>query len=350
MVNKSQLCDNECLNPIPRGQRRIVPIPESPFVEFTTTTTPPTTTTTTTTTLYPSSLNNKIIYPNEEAPCPVIFPKIVSTSTPPVFGITGGVIRTYSYDGVSYRSHTFNQTSELGVSLLSGDPSAIFTVEVLLVAGGGGGGSYKGIGNGAGGGGAGGFIQTTTKLRTGIYLVIVGDGGSPDQNGQNSSFNQLLAYGGGAGGSFGFPGKDGGSGGGAGQNSLLNGGKGVQGQGFDGGAVTILNFSSGGGGGASESALPITSTYLSSTGGAGKFNNFMDGTFIYYAGGGGGSASLGSLNSSYLGLGGVGGGGSQIFNRDGQANTGGGGAGGVYTNLWPAGKGGSGTVIVRYRI
>lgn len=348
MVNKSQLCDNECLNPIPRGQRRVIPIPESPFVEFATTTAPPTTTTTTTTTLYPANLNSNIIYPNEEAPCPIIIPKIVSTSTPPVFGITGGVIRTYSYDGVAYRSHTFNGTSELSVSLLSGDPSSIFTVEVLIVAGGGGGGSHKGIGYGAGGGGAGGYIQTTTKLRTGIYLVVVGDGGSPDQNGQNSSFNQLLAYGGGAGGSFGFPGKDGGSGGGAGQSSLLSGGKGFQGQGFDGGAVTILGWSSGGGGGASESALPITQGYLSGNGGAGKFNNFMDGTFIYYAGGGGGSASVG--NAMYLGQGGIGGGGSQLFNRDGQTNTGGGGAGGIYTNFWPVGRGGSGTVIIRYRV
>jgi hypothetical protein len=350
MVNKSQLCDNECLNPIPRGQRRIIPIPESPFVEFTTTTLPPTTTTTTTTTLYPTNLNNQIIYPNEDAPCPIVFPKLISTSTPPVFGITGGIVRTYVYDGVAYRSHTFNQTNELGVSLLSGDPSAIFTVDVLIVAGGGGGGGYKGIGgggSGGGGGGAGGFVQTTTKLRTGNYLVVVGDGGSIDQNGQNSSFNQLMAYGGGAGGSYGFPGKDGGSGGGAGQSSLLNGGKGVQGQGFDGGAVTILEWSSGGGGGASESALPITQTYLSSKGGNGKFNNFMDGTFIYYAGGGGGSSYTGS--SFFWGQGGSGGGGSLLFNRDGQVNTGGGGAGGVLLT-YPAGKGGSGTVIVRYRI
>jgi hypothetical protein len=349
MVNKSKLCDNECLNPIPRGQRRIIPVPESPFIDFATTTTT-TSTTTTSTTLYPAALNNKIIYPNEQAQCPIVIPNIISTSTPPVFSITGGIIRTYLYEGIAYRSHTFNQTSELGVSLLSGDPSAIFTIDVLIVAGGGGGGSYKNIGNGAGGGGAGGLIETVTKVRTGNYLVIVGDGGSPDQNGQNSSFNQLVAYGGGAGGSFGFPGKDGGSGGGAGQSSLLSGGKGFQGQGFDGGAVTILRYSSGGGGGASESALPITSTYLSSNGGTGKFNNYMDGTFIYYAGGGGGSAITDWDGARYFGLGGSGGGGSQLFNRDGQNNSGGGGAGGVYQTIFQAGKGGSGTIIIRYRI
>lgn len=342
MANKSQLCDNECLNPIPRGQRRIVPIPDSPFQEFSTTTPAPPITTTSTTTLYPSSLNNKIIYPNEEVACPIVFPSIIATPPPSAFSVIGGIIRTYSYEGIAYRSHTFLYTSELTVSIIDGDPSSILSVDVLLVGGGGGGGSQAG----GGGGGAGGFIESFSKLRLDNYVVIVGDGGAPDQNGQNSSFNQLIAFGGGGGGSFGFPGKSGGSGGGAGQSSLLSGGQGIQGQGFNGGSVDIMGYASGGGGGASESALTITQTYLASTGGSGKFNTFMDGSILYYAGGGGG----GSLN--YNGQGGIGGGGSQItgLDKNGQTNRGGGGAGAKNNTTATAGRGGSGVVIIRYRI
>lgn len=342
MANKSHLCDNECLNPIPRGQRRIVPIPDSPFQDFVTTPTPQTTTTTSTTTLYPDNLNNKIIYPNEGSACPIIFPSVVATAPPSSFSLIGGIIRTYVYEGIAYRSHTFLNTSELTVSIIDGNPSSTLLVDILLVGGGGGGGSKAG----GGGGGAGGFLETFSKLRIGNYVVIVGDGGSPDQNGQNSSFNQLIAFGGGGGGSFGLPGKSGGSGGGAGQSSLLSGGQGIQGQGFNGGGVDIIGYASGGGGGASESALNITQTYLASTGGSGKFNIFMDGSVIYYAGGGGG----GSLN--YNGQGGIGGGGSQIFGLDknGQINRGGGGAGCRDDYNQNAGRGGSGIVIIRYRI
>jgi hypothetical protein len=344
MVNKSQLCDNECLNPIPRGQRRIVPIPESPFQEYSTTTTLAPTTTTSTTTAYPEGLNSKVIYPSEQVACPVVFPQITATIPPSAFSLIGGIIRTYVHQGVSYRSHTFLYTGELTVSILDGNPSSILSVDVLLVAGGGGGGSQAG----GGGGGGGGYLESFSKLRLGNYAIIVGDGGSPDQNGQNSSFNQLIAFGGGAGGSFGLPGKSGGSGGGAGQSSLLTGGQGLQGQGFNGGGVDIIGYASGGGGGASESALNITQTYLASTGGAGKFNSFMDGSIMYYAGGGGG----GSFN--YNGQGGIGGGGSQIqgLNKNGQENRGGGGAG-AKNNIDAnavAGRGGSGTVIIRYRI
>jgi hypothetical protein len=342
MVNKSQLCDNECLNPIPRGQRRVVPIPDSPFQEYTTTTTPPSITTTTTTTLYPPDLNNKVIYPREQIACPIVFPQILATVPPSAFSVIGGIIRTYAYEGIAYRSHTFLYTGELTVSILDGNPSSVLSVDVLLIAGGGGGGSQAG----GGGGGGGGYLESFSKLRIGNYAIIVGDGGSPDQNGQNSSFNQLIAFGGGAGGSFGFPGKSGGSGGGAGQSSLLAGGQGLQGQGFNGGGVDIIGYASGGGGGASESAINITQTYLASTGGTGKFNTFMDGSTIYYAGGGGGGSS------NFNGQGGVGGGGSQLstLSRDGQNNSGGGGAGAKNNTTSTAGRGGSGIVIIRYRI
>lgn len=343
MSNRSKLCDNECLNPVPNGKRRVVPIPESPFIDFT----PPIdspqfTTTTTTTTLYPENLIDKIIYPNEDVSCPIIYPSETVILPTDTFLVIGGIIRTYSYQGVSYRSHTFNSTSELNISNLSGDESAILSVDVLIVGGGGGGGLIAG----GGGGGGGGFIENVSKLRSGNYLVIVGDGGNPDENGQNSSFNQLIAYGGGAGGSFGLPGRSGGSGGGAGQSSISNGGQGITGQGFSGAGVRIVGFSSGGGGGASEAARDIIQTYLSSNGGSGKFNTFMDGNTIYYSGGGGGGSE------NHNGQGGLGGGGSQIegFDNDGQPNSGGGGAGSKNNTSKQAGKGGSGIVIVRYRI
>ena len=70
-------------------------------------------------------------------------------------------------------------------------------VEYLIVAGGGGGGN-KTTG---GGGGGGGFLSGIDLIIPGSYPIIVGRGGSPYSKGQDSSFNSLVAIGGGRGGS-----------------------------------------------------------------------------------------------------------------------------------------------------
>jgi hypothetical protein len=131
----------------------------------------------------------------------------------------------------------------------------------LVVVGGGGGGGPSGTG---GGGGAGGVISTTVQISPGTNTaVIVGNGGtttsSTASNGGNSSWAGLIvAFGGGFGGYSGSTstaaGGLGGSGGGmlSSNNAAQYGayGRGIPGQGFDGGySINSGNFSSGGGAG-----------------------------------------------------------------------------------------------------
>jgi hypothetical protein len=206
----------------------------------------------------------------------------------------------------------------------------------LIVGGGGGGGS----GQGPGGGGAGGFVVTSPNLTPGItYSVSVGDGGLADINGQSSSLDNTIAYGGGAGGTYsGNVGKNGASGGGAGTRNggtFTSGGLAIYGsQGTAGGSSRDFNFPDfavgGGGGGAGTEGVSGFGSTNKGNGGAGLL--FINNT--YYAGGGAGSA-YGNLTG---GFGGIGGGGN--FNFTGSRNTGGGGG--------SNGKGGSGIVIIRY--
>lgn len=342
MVNVSKLCDDKCLNPIPRGQRRVVPVPESPFVDYAAPDPPTTTTSTTTTTAYPLSLNQYIRNPDEDVECPIVYPEVLPTTPPSLFSVQGGTINEYEYNGVKYKSHVFLDDGELNVEVLDDNSGSILTLDVLLVGGGGGGGfSSNGYG---GGGGGGGFLLTTTKVRVGNYTVEIGRGGNGNQNGSATKFNQLIAYGGGAGGPPFQNGINGASGGGGGLGTVTSGGTGISGQGFAGSSVTVTSFlSSGGGGGAGEKALDITELYTAGNGGGGRRNNYIDGINRYYSGGGGG------VRSFSPGLGGAGGGGSQRsgFDKDGSQNTGGGGAGGIGNTV---GSGGDGILIIRYRI
>ena len=117
-----------------------------------------------------------------------------------------------------------------GSMTVSGGP---VDVDVLLVGGGAGGGSRNagpdsGGTDGGSGGGAGGWVQVTGRtLQDGTYPISVGGGGSaaaspgsqqPGGNGSPSTFDGLVAYGGGYGacGPGNRPGGPGGSGGGAG--------------------------------------------------------------------------------------------------------------------------------------
>ena len=98
----------------------------------------------------------------------------------------------------SFRIHTFKDSGTL-VNTTSGN------VEILVVAGGGGGAAMTG-----GGGGAGGLIYNSSyEITPQNYNVTVGLGGSGQigsanpgygSNGQNSSFDTLIAIGGGGGG------------------------------------------------------------------------------------------------------------------------------------------------------
>ena len=260
---------------------------------------------------------------------------------------TGG---TESASGL-YRIHTFTSGSALTVNT-SGN------IEVLVVAGGGSGGSGNG---GSGGGGAGGLIyQSAYPLTQGAYTVTVGNGGAGigdvsdtvGNNGANSVFDSLTAYGGGGGGAWSNKnGLAGGSGGGGGGMSG-SGGAASSGQGNSGGGGTSNSGPYSGGGGGGAGAAGQTQYGNVSNGGAG-LQYSISGTAAYYAGGGG----AGTEQSGYSGgLGGLGGGGtggadSTRLATAGSANTGGGGGGGGYPVSYRySGAGGSGIVIVRYSV
>ena len=231
--------------------------------------------------------------------------------------------------------------------------------EILVVAGGGGGGTVR-----AGGGGAGGLQYTsTTSLTPGQLRVIVGNGGSPTNNGENSVLGSYTSIGGGAGRNHPLnPGNNGGSGGGAGAyepsygayNNL--GGTGSTGQGNKGGDAANGGQMGGGGGGAGSAGGGISGSSLQiGFGGSGSyiasFAAIGGSPSGWFAGGGGGSAQYGGT----AGRGGIGGGGDGgsgtaggggLTVQSGSANTGG-GAGGQ--NEFGAGKaGGSGIVAIRY--
>lgn len=205
-------------------------------------------------------------------------------------------------------------------------------VEYLIIAG--------GAGGGGGGGGAGGYKSSVAGELSGrnspvespvrpvngeTYTVIVGAGGGGGTNGQDSSFGQISALGGGAGrgygGNAGLNGGSGGGGGGPGGITTGNGagGLGASGQGHDGGPGRHQNqsyFLGGGGGGAGG------------TGGTYKWGGADSGVGIA-------SSITGSSVTRA-----VGGRGSNASNANGGANTGNGGS--------ASGSGGSGVVILRH--
>lgn len=244
-------------------------------------------------------------------------------------------------------------------------PSTVTRLSAVIVAGGGGGnGETDGTGWISGGGGAGGYLFTTSDVVSGsIQTVVVGQGGRRGEavskqidteratNGQDSIFLNNTAVGGGYGGGrshFGDGrqnGAAGGSGGGGGTYQGT-GGSGVTGQGNSGGG-SIQGVStcctSGGGGGAGGPGGTATSQKGGDSGDGVLNPIFVSGvTELYLAGGGAGSSLYGTAGSAGTK-------GGTAFSTNGIANTGsGGGGGGGNANLYVAGFGGSGVVILRW--
>jgi hypothetical protein len=282
-------------------------------------------------------------------------PLIASEPTTPNSNIT-----SYLHDG-----STNTQTTH--TIILDRDTDC----EILAVAGGGGGGG--GIG---GGGGAGAVVHIpSAKLPAGIYTIQVGNGGAGSHrtvqsgNGTQSfitgtGVNIIAEGGGGVTGGHDFgDGLVGGSGGGAagpyaalntggaaGTSSSLGGFTGFI-YGNKGGSNTAARnggeTNATGGGGAGGAAIDTNpSAGAAGHGGVGKEIN-ITGTNVFYGGGGGGAG-----HTTYAGLGGTGGGGNGSPNgtgAPGHANTGGGGGGGAWSEFY-GGNGGSGIVIIRYKI
>jgi len=320
--------------------------------------------------------NNKLAISNDG--------KVVAFASSPVLRNASGGAITISGGFVIHRFDT------------SGTFSSTFNgpVEVLIVGGGGGGGFN--IGGGGGGGGV--IYMPAVYVTSGTnYSVVVGAGGAPDTNGQNSTAFNAIAAGGGRGGTFDSNGFAGGSGGGAGSastDSTLGIGGESSGNslgpnsgftyGNRGGNMTTPRASTGGdpgtraagGGGAGAQGLDTNCNILGNTGqtgagsgGVGVVNAILGPS--YYWGGGGGGLGYTDQSGGWGGLGGGGGGagrsgggiggglalntgisGGSFTNTNGGAggaNTGGGGGGGGGGHgPGNAGRGGSGIVVIRY--
>jgi hypothetical protein len=321
-------------------------------------------------------------------------------------GFASGGDDVYDVDG--YRIHAFTNSGTFTV------PGKNISADVLVVGGGGGGGQDNAGGGGAGGlifkphhtfAGRG-----ISGGRDGAYIITIGSGGagSPDQNATaaqnggdttikhlveghayNSSYsfdaitNIFTGKGGGPGNNGGsaHPGSiDGGSGGG--QDAEVNkgvaggtatqpgqsGDSGTYGYGNNGGTSYGAGDAGGGGGGAGSTSATPTGTIggiggngLSGAGGydfieiyGTRYGEVVDET-VYFAGGGAGG-NRNSVTSSFArgGLGGGGtAGGTSSTNENGLPGTGGGGAGAFWgsqqINVW-GGNGGSGIVIIRYKL
>lgn len=244
--------------------------------------------------------------------------------------------------------------TSVGSYTISAPPLPV-SAQVLVV--GGGGSSSSGI---AGGGGAGGVVYHGSFSFSGSQSVVVGNGGTPAENGyfasygtngDNSQFGSLIAIGGGRGGVWSTEnGQPGGSGGGcnahwggyyAGGPSNQPSYPGASIYGNRGGNKNETFYYVGGGGGGAGG----------SGGAYGGSGVTLLGRSIGGGGGGGSHYGWGYYPPSYGGSGG-GGSGTQWFYTNGTpgtANTGGGGGSGHHSPNTPAGNGGTGLVVVRVR-
>ena len=263
-------------------------------------------------------------------------------------GGSGGAILTNGF----YRIHVFDDPRA---------PATFTTVDDgyvdILVVGGGGAGGY---GAASGGGGGGGVVYSNhVYLAAGAYAVTVGTNGtmlsggtSAKHPGGNSSFADIIAYGGGCG--VGWDdnkatGSSGGSGGGGSRN--VNGSQAgcVYGQGHQGGNVLgYPNYKAGGGGGAGGRGAD-GSTEGPGAGGPGYACSITGETVVYGSGGGGGAR----IATDAMAPGGENGGNGACWTdaaTSGVDGTGGGGGGGCGASsaTKQGGAGGCGTVIVRY--
>lgn len=268
---------------------------------------------------------------------------------------SGGTETTITDGGVNYKIHTFTSSGTFTVA--NGGEG----VEYLVLAGAGGGGCDSGpFGNwgGAGGGGAGGYrcsvsgessggggsAENMLTIVSGSYAITVGAGGAGGSNGARGSngsdsvFSTITSVGGGAGGGEGgdIAPTSGGSGGGSGgYSSPVAGGSGTANQGYNGGAGFYSGGNgSGGGSGGGAGGAGLSGGYGDVAGGPGVASD-ITGSSVTRAVGGTGAGGVGSTNQG----------------ASGAANSGTGGGGSEKgTGVDTGGAGGSGIVIIRYRI
>ena len=294
------------------------------------------------------------------------------TISPKFVAATGGTVTCCG----DYKIHTFTGPGTFTVSC-AGNSIGNDKIDYLVVAGGGGGTWDRGEGGGAGGyreSKATGAPWTASPLATCASLILsaapypitVGGGGTGGNNpsvywglkGSNSIFSTITSAGGGGGGGAPVNGP-GGSGGGAHGGNPGGFGSGntppvSPPQGNNGGDAPHIRNAAGGGG--ASAAGTNSSPSGGGPGGAGVTSS-INGSSTTRAGGGGGSRGWCGCGSGSSGSGGPGGGGGAGgpggSGTNGSSNTGGGG-GGAGNNPTPTGinggTGGSGIVIIRYKI
>ncbi len=237
-------------------------------------------------------------------------------------------------------------------------PTGVTSIKLLVVAGGGTGGAQAG-------GGAGGVLYNSAFAVTPgtSYSYSIGAGGNisvGNQNGSSSSFDSLVAVGGGRGTWHDNTptGLSGGSGGGGGWDQYNVHGKtspngdpgaGTAGQGYAGGygyAPTWANFNGGGGGGAGSKGGDATAA-AAGNGGIGRDFSAIFGSTSFGVLGWVGGGGAGACGTGINGIGGGSGGGD--VGVSGLAGTGGGGGA---SGIGGAGgtNGGSGLIVFSYEM
>jgi hypothetical protein len=220
--------------------------------------------------------------------------------------------------------------------------------DFLLVGGGGGGGgnnSTQGIGGGGGGGGVV-YASNITITQQSNISITIGNGGSWQTNGGNTTFLTYTALGGGGGGGYNFgatvAAKSGGCGGGSGIRAGA-GGAGSQG---GNGATGFENPQANGGGGGGAGGTPGVANPNGGTGQNGAIYS-ITGTNVYYGGGGGGGSDTTTFSG---GLGGGGAGAQNNGNPTAGTDGLGGGGGGTSRGTVTGANGGKGIFIIRGRV
>lgn len=262
------------------------------------------------------------------------------------FGLAGtGVAQTTLSGGISSAwkntatiSTTGGQTLTLGLG-----------VEYLIVGGGGGGGADNG-----GGGGGGGVLSGSTTVNSQNYTFYVGSGGSggsSDASGSNGNSSFALGFtayggGGGAGGSSGSSAGSLATGGGSDGEYESYGGSGSS-QGYWGGSGYRGYGDGGGGGGGGAGGSGSSSTGEGGGNGGSGFYHSITGSSVAYGGGGGGGPNN-DWNITASGGSGGGGTGALGYGGNGWDGFGGGGGGAGWSGYAYGGRGGYGTVIVRF--
>jgi len=192
-------------------------------------------------------------------------------------------------------------------------PAGVTSITVQCWGAGGGGSTIKANGKGGGGGGGGAYSSSEIAISPGTYPVVVGAGGNPNSNGENSSFNStFVVAAGGKGGAYDSETA------GVGGSSSIGDTKHAGGNGANG---NWWGSNSGGGGGSAGS-----------TGNGGNASGTSAGNGTNLNGGNGGTGVSGSQDGNTGNT--YGGGGSGAVTNNKTNRNGGNGANGLVVITW----------------